>query len=67
MSNAAQLRDSTQLVLTRSIVDALEPPLDEEFTVTIVPEGDDHYRVIGSPVEINAASDSLARRGVALE
>jgi len=33
--------------------------------VTVV-EGDDHYRIIGSPVEIKATSDFLARNGVAV-
>lgn len=66
MSNAARLRDSTQIVLPREIVEDLEPPLDDEFTVTVVPEGDDRCRIIGSPVEIKDASDYLSRRGITL-
>lgn len=66
MSNAARLRDSTQIVLPREIVEDLEPPLDDEFTVTVVPEGDDRCRIIGSPVEIKDASEYLSRRGITL-
>ncbi|ELY44872.1 VNG_1110C family protein [Natronorubrum bangense] len=64
MPDATQLRDSTQIVLHRETVEGLEPPLDEAFTVSIVAEGEDRRRIIGSPVEIKAASESLARRGI---
>lgn len=66
MSNVARLRDSTQIVLPTETVEALEPPLDDEFTVTIVSEGDDRCRIIGSPVEIKDASEYLSRRGISL-
>lgn len=66
MPNASQLRDSTQIILPREALDGLEPQLDDEFTVTIVPNGEDQYRIIGSPVEIRAASEFLARRGVGM-
>jgi hypothetical protein len=64
MPEPSQLRDSTQIVLPRETLAGLEPQLDEEFTVTVVPEGDDHYRIIGSPVEIKDVSEFLARRGI---
>ena len=64
MPDAARLRDSTQIVLSRATLEDLEPSLDDEFTVTIVSEGDDRCRIIGSPVEIKRASDFLARRGI---
>ena len=66
MPDAARLRDSTQIVLPRETLEDLEPPLSEEFTVTVVPEGERRCRVIGSPVEIKAANEYLARRGISL-
>jgi hypothetical protein len=53
-------------VLPRDVLKGLEPQLDDEFTVTVVPKGDDHYRIIGSPVEIKDAGEYLARRGVSM-
>lgn len=67
MSNAARLRDSTQIVLPRELVEGLEPSLDDEFTVTIVDDGEGRCRIIGSPVEIEAASEFLVRRGITLQ
>lgn len=67
MPDPARLRDSTQIVLLRETLEGLEPPLDDEFTVTVFPENDDYCRVIGSPVEIKKASDFLARRGVTVQ
>jgi len=64
MSNASQLRDSTQIVLPRTALKGIEAQLDDEFTVTVVAESDEYCRVIGSPVEIKAASEFLARHGV---
>ncbi|SEV82799.1 VNG_1110C family protein [Natrinema salifodinae] len=64
MPDASQLRDSTQIVLPREALEGLEPQLDDEFTVTVFPDGEDRCRIIGSPVEIKAASEFLARRGV---
>lgn len=66
MPTASQLRDSTQILLPREVLDGLEPQLDEQFTVTVVPSGEDQYRIIGSPVEIKAASEFLARQGVSV-
>ena len=66
MPDAARLRDSTQIVLSRELLEDLEPPLDDEFTVTIVADGEDRCRIIGSPVEIKAASEFLVRRGIAV-
>jgi hypothetical protein len=67
MPEPAQLRDSTQIVLPRETLEGLEATLDEEFTVTVVPEGDDRCRIIGSPVEIKDVSEFLARRGIAVQ
>ena len=66
MPDPARLRDSTQIVLSRETLDGLESSLRDEFTVTVVPESEGRCRVIGSPVEIKAASEFLARRGVSV-
>jgi hypothetical protein len=65
VSNSATLRDSTEIVLPRSSLDAVAVDLEEEFSVTVVDESDT-CRVIGSPTEIKAASDFLSRRGLTL-
>ncbi|WP_339103120.1 hypothetical protein [Haloterrigena salinisoli] len=66
MPDAARLRDSTQIVLPRETLADLEPPLSDEFTVTVVREDDRRCRIIGSPVEIKAVGDYLARRGISI-
>ncbi|GAA0290034.1 hypothetical protein [Halarchaeum salinum] len=65
MGDPSRYRDSTQIVLPTGTLDGIEPPLDERFTVTLF-ERDGVVRIIGSPVEIRAASDYLARQGVSL-
>ena len=64
MSNASQLRDSTQIVLQQEALAGLEVQLEDECTVTVVAEDAEHCRIIGSPVEIKAANEFLIRRGV---
>ena len=66
MPDPSSLRDNTQIVLPKETLSALETQLDDEFTLTIFPEDDAHYRLIGSPVEIKAASQFLARQGVSI-
>ncbi|OVE84446.1 VNG_1110C family protein [Natronolimnobius baerhuensis] len=66
MPDSAQLRDSTQIVIARDALSGLESQLDDEFTVSIFDEADDYCRIIGSPIEIKAASDFLVRRGVSV-
>lgn len=66
MPDPSSLRDSTQIVLPREALSGLEAGLDEACTVTVFEEGEDHYRIIGSPVEIKRAGEFLARNGVAL-
>lgn len=63
MPDPSSLRDSTQIVLPCHALDGLFDTLDEEFTLTVV-ESDGYYRIIGSPIEIKAASNYLARNGV---
>jgi hypothetical protein len=65
MPDPSSLRDSTQIVLPCHALDGLGDRFRERFTVTIV-ESDGYYRIIGSPVEIKAASNFLARNGVAV-
>ncbi|KOX96307.1 MULTISPECIES: hypothetical protein [Halorubrum] len=65
MPDPSSLRDSTQIVLPRRALDGHRECLESRFTVTVV-EGSDQYRIIGSPVEIKAASNYLARNGVAV-
>ncbi|SDR11614.1 VNG_1110C family protein [Natronobacterium texcoconense] len=66
MPDPSRLRDSTQIVVHRDTLDGLEPPIDEEFTVTVFEENEEYYRIIGSPVEIKEAGEYLARRGVSV-
>ncbi|AFZ73893.1 VNG_1110C family protein [Natronobacterium gregoryi] len=66
MSDPSRLRDSTQIVVRRETLNELEPPIDEECTVTVFEESEDYYRIIGSPVEIKQAGEYLARRGVSV-
>lgn len=63
MPDPSSLRDSTQIVLPHRSFDGVQERLREQFTVTVV-EHDGHYRIIGSPVEIKAVSNFLARNGV---
>ncbi|MFB6183008.1 MAG: hypothetical protein ABEI96_00495 [Haloarculaceae archaeon] len=66
MPDAARLRDSTQILIPpESTVDGIVHDLEERFTVTVRDE-DAQIRVIGSPTEIKAASDFLARNGIAV-
>jgi hypothetical protein len=65
MPDPSSLRDSTQIVLPRRALDGHREPLEARFTVTVV-ESDEQFRIIGSPVEIKAASDYLTRNGVAV-
>jgi hypothetical protein len=66
MSGPAAFRDSTQIVLPCELLDELHEALEDEFTVTVFSR-DGRCRIIGSPVEIKAASDYLARHGVAVQ
>lgn len=63
MSEAARLRDSTQILLPRDALADLRGEIESEFTVTVRCE-DGSVRIIGSPVEIKGVSDFLARNGV---
>ena len=65
MSNASQLRDSTQIVLPCQSLDGIRDRLEAGFTVTIV-ESDGRCRIIGSPVVIKSVSEFLSRYGIAV-
>jgi hypothetical protein len=63
MTDAARLRDSTQIRLPPDRLDGIREELEERFVVTVRRE-DCRVRIIGSPVEIKGVSDFLARNGV---
>jgi hypothetical protein len=65
MTEAARLRDSTQILLPRGALAGIGTDLEEEFTVTVRDE-DQGVRIIGSPVEIKNVCDLLARNGIAV-
>ena len=76
MSDPSTLRDSTQIVLPSDALEGIREDLNEEFTLTFFEVDEitandetlkvDYVRIIGSPVEIKAASDFLSRHGVSL-
>lgn len=66
MPDPARLRDSTQIVLPCTVLDGVRDGLEAEYTVTIYEDGEDQCLIIGSPVEIKAVSDYLARHGISL-
>jgi len=63
MPAPTQLRDSTQIVLPAGTSPELRDRLADEFVLTMLEEGDT-YRFVGSPVEIDRATDFLVRQGV---
>ena len=65
MPNPTRLRDSTQIVLPSQALEGLRDEIESRFVVTVVPE-DEHYRIIGSPVEIKDAGEFLTKNGVRL-
>jgi hypothetical protein len=76
MPDPSTLRDSTQIVLSSDALTEFRSELDERFTLTFFELNDggdveserdgktEFVRVIGSPVEIKAASEFLSRHGV---
>jgi hypothetical protein len=65
MPDPSRLRDSTQIVLPRAELRGIQSSLESEFAVSVFTNGD-HCRIIGSPVEIKAVSEFLARHGVTI-
>ncbi|MFC6787098.1 hypothetical protein ACFQFH_14790 [Halobaculum halobium] len=65
MPDPSTLRDSTQIVLPRRELDGIRSSLESEFTVSVFTNGEE-CRIIGSPVEIKAVSDFLARQGISI-
>jgi hypothetical protein len=63
MTDAARLRDSTQILLPSGALDGVRANLEERFVVTVRRE-DGQIRIIGSPTEIKETSEFLARNGV---
>ena len=66
MPDAAMLRDSTQILLPEAAVEGLRDELEERFTLTILTE-ETGVRIVGSPVEIKAASEFLTRNGISVQ
>ncbi|MFC6724550.1 hypothetical protein ACFQE1_09220 [Halobium palmae] len=66
MPDPARLRDSTEIVLPCDSLNGIRSELEAEFTITVFSKAD-RCRIIGSPVEIKAVSDFLARHGVKLQ
>ena len=66
MPDPTRLRDSTRIELPCRSLEGLQDDLEAEHTVTVIqPEGQ-QCRIVGSPIEINAASDFPSRRGITL-
>lgn len=65
MPEPSRLRDSTQIVLPCTALDGMEERIERQFTVTVFHSGD-RCRIIGSPVEIKAVGEFLARQGITL-
>lgn len=65
MPDPSTLRDSTEIILPCDSIDGLDTDLEREFAVSVFSE-EAGCRIVGSPVEIKAASDFLARHGVTL-
>lgn len=63
MTDAARLRDSTQILLPQETLSGLREEVEEQFTVTVRREGG-RVRIIGSPVEIKSVNNFLTRNGV---
>jgi len=65
MPDAATFRDSTQILVPQERLEGLVEELNDRFVLTIRRE-ETHARLVGSPVEIKAASEYLARNGISV-
>ena len=65
MPDPSRLRDSTQIVLPCDALDGMEETIEQQFTVTVF-QNSEQCRIIGSPVEIKAVGEYLARQGYSL-
>ncbi|ADE03817.1 MULTISPECIES: VNG_1110C family protein [Haloferax] len=66
MPDPRTLRDSTQIVLPCDLLESVRDDLEAEFVVSVHRADGETCRIIGSPVEIRAVSDFLARQGISL-
>ncbi|WP_338728281.1 hypothetical protein [Haladaptatus sp. DJG-WS-42] len=64
MSDAERFRDSTQIVLPADVYATVRDGLEAEFMLTAIEEHPNAIRLIGSPIDVKAASDYLARHGI---
>lgn len=65
MGHANRFRDSTQIRLPATALEGIRDEIEARFTVSVHAE-QSQVRIIGSPVEIKAASDFLAMHGVSI-
>ncbi|QDX41270.1 hypothetical protein [Salarchaeum sp. JOR-1] len=65
MPDPESLRDSTQIVLPADELREYRADIEDRFVVTVV-DDDGVARIIGSPIEIKAVNDYLARQGISL-
>ena len=66
MPSPERLRDSTQIVVPCESLSGLRDTLEADFDVTVFRVGEATCRIVGSPIEIKAASDFLSRHGITL-
>jgi hypothetical protein len=66
MTDAAMLRDSTQILVPEPALDDIRDELETRFTLTFLDE-ETRVRIVGSPIEIKKASQFLSRNGVPLQ
>jgi len=66
MPDPSRLRDSTQIVLPCEALAGHREELEANFAVTVFSREGSRCRIIGSPTEIKAVGQFLARQGVRL-
>ena len=64
MPSPERLRDSTQIVVPCESLTGIRGDIESDFEVTVFTTGEATCRIIGSPVEIKAVGQFLARHGV---
>lgn len=65
MGDPARFRESTEIVLPVTVLDAYVDDLEERFTITVFEQGET-ARIIGSPLVIKEVNEYLSRQGVNL-
>jgi hypothetical protein len=65
MGDPGRYRDSTEIVVPRSVLERYVDEVESRFTVTVF-EKEDTARIIGSPLVIKQVNEFLSRQGVNL-